>query len=78
MSLFAVKTPFKTPLKVTVALLALTGLFGIQSGPLVQVTVPFVALLVTVGTKTAGADVMSTSCVAEFTLRPFEFDARTL
>ena len=67
-SLFAVKTPFRTPVKVTVALLALTGLFGIQSGPLVQVTVPLVVLLVTVGTKTTGAAVMTTSCVAEFPL----------
>ena len=71
LSLFAVSTPLKTPSKVTVALLALTGLFGAQFGPAVQETEPLVALLVTVGTK--GAAVMTTSCVAESVPVPLEF-----
>jgi len=56
---------------VIVALVALTGLFGVQPGPLVQLTVPLVVLLVTVGTKTTGAAVMTTTCVEEYQLVPF-------
>ncbi len=68
--MFAFKAAVRTPLKVTAAFEALTGLFGAQPGPLVQVTVPLVALLVTLGYKTTGADVMTASCVAEFALVP--------
>ena len=77
-SFVATRLPVRAPFRVTVAVLVLTGLFGVQPGPLVQLTVPLVVLLVTVGIKTTGADVMTTSCVAEFTLVPFEFEARTL
>ena len=69
-SFVATRLPVRAPLKVTVAVLVLTGLFGVQPGPVVQVTVPLVALLVTVGTKTNGASVMTTSCVAESVLLP--------
>ena len=78
LSLFAVNVPTNAPVNVIAAFVSLIGLFGVQPGPLVQVSVPLVALLVTLGTKTTGAAVMTTSCVAEFTLVPFEFEARTL
>ena len=69
-SFVATRLPVRAPLKVTVAVLVLTGLFGVQPGPLVQVTVPIVVLLVTVGIETTGPASMLTVCVVEFALLP--------
>ena len=68
LSLLAINVPLDSaPLKVTVALVVLTGLLGDHPGPFVQVTVPLAVPFETVGSNAA---VIPTVCVAEFVLVP--------